>query len=490
MTNYLRYLRKLPAFIYGTLCISAILVWTAIAILTLPFYFLFRVFKWTQAAVVSYYKLGLILASEDVPFLHESVTNRNFINGLFVINGKPDIDKLRALVMERVICNAEPSYARMKKRVVKKYGRYVWQDEDEFDISRHVKFYDGPFPCNEEELKAILGELSSEPMPEDISPWMFQVMSYNTSKEKFAICIRIHHALGDGFALVGLIARLVDRKPELLRVQKPVPTPCEKQKGLWKTLLTGPLALLSVAIASSTNNPLLVKKMSGEKCFAWTKPLDLALVKAIKLRTGTTVNDVLSACLAGALRRYLKSEGLDEPGDMQIAVSINTRSPHKLSRESIPLENHTTGILWSLPVGTDDPVQRIYETKTRMDDMKTSSDWKIFGFIFNYVVGNLPEFLGRFSSYSLSRHCCLILSNVPGPLSSLEMSGNEVETVIAWPPLMSDTSMSVAVFSYAGTLRMSVMTDKAVMSDPSILTEHFIAEFNEMHHRVMASCGR
>lgn len=195
----------------------------------------------------------------------------------------------------------------------------------------------------------------------------------------------------------------------------------------------------------------------------------------------------MSAVIAGALRRYLKSEGLDDPNDMQIAVTINTRSPHVLSKDSIPLENHSTGLLCSLPVGIVDPIQRIYETKHRMDDMKASSDWKIFGWIFNYVLGTLPESIGRFSSYSLNRHCCLILSNVPGPLSELELNGSAIESVMAWPPLMSDTSMSISMFSYAGKLRMSVMTDRAVMSNPSKLTDMFMDEFNDMYNKIIAN---
>ncbi|KAK3752745.1 hypothetical protein QZH41_018701 [Actinostola sp. cb2023] len=486
MTDYLRYLRALPSFIYGVLCICAIVVWILFATLTLPFYFLFRMFKFIQGKFVSYHNLGNLLSSKDVPFLHESKSNRNYINGLFVIDGKPDIDQFRHLLMERIILNyEEPSYVRMRQLVVKHYGRYVWQAEDDFDIKKHVVLYDGSSPCNEAELQETLGALASSPIPEDISPWLFVIVPLNMEKEQFAACVRIHHILGDGFALVGLIARIVDRKPELLRVQKPVATPCDKQKQVWQAVFTGPLALLSVALAHSTKNPFSTKvKLSGEKVFSWTKPVSMDKIKEIKALTGTTINDVVSSCIAGALRRYLKSEGLDDPSDMQIAVTINTRPRHVLSKDSIPLENHSTGLLCSLPVGIVDPIQRIYETKHRMDDMKASSDWKVFGWIFYYVLGTLPESIGRFSSYSLNRHCCLILSNVPGPLRELELNGSAIESVIAWPPLMSDTSMSISVFSYAGKLRMSVMTDKAVICNPTKLTDVFMDEFNDMYEKV------
>lgn len=166
--------------------------------------------------------------------MHETENNRNFINGLFVVNGTPDLDALKTLLMDRVISNKEePSYARMRKRITKRFGRYVWEDEPNFDIDKHAMFYDGPSPCSEKELQETLSALVSAPISKDISPWLFIVMRLNMGKEQFGVCMRIHHAIGDGFSMVGLFSRMVDKKPELLRVQKPVPTPCDKQKQVW-----------------------------------------------------------------------------------------------------------------------------------------------------------------------------------------------------------------------------------------------------------------
>lgn len=231
-----------PSVLYGLLCFSAIILWTLVAILTLPLWFLFRIFKWFQGVIISYYKLGRVLASNDVPFLHETENNRNFINGLFVVDGEVDLDELRQLIMARVVQNSEePSYARMRKLVVKHYWRYVWQDETEFDIKKHVFPYDGESPRNEEELQKMLSKHFSSPMRDGISPWEVIVASLNMpGKDQTAICMRIHHAIGDGFALIGLFARLMDKKPELLRVKKPVVTPCDKQKQVSVTRPAGP----------------------------------------------------------------------------------------------------------------------------------------------------------------------------------------------------------------------------------------------------------
>ena len=232
MNLYSKYMESAPSFLYGLLCVSAIVVWSLFASLTLPFWFVFRIFKWLLGIIISYNKQGKILASRDVPFLHETEYNRNFINGLFVVDGSVDLSTVRQLILARVIHNEdEPSYARMHKRVVQRYWRYVWQDEIDFDISKHVYRFEGASPRSDAELQKTVSEQFSSDMRDDISPWEIIIMPYDApGKDQTAICMRIHHAIGDAFAVLGIFARLMDKKPELLRVKKPVATPCDKQK--------------------------------------------------------------------------------------------------------------------------------------------------------------------------------------------------------------------------------------------------------------------
>ena len=210
MNLYAKYLDSaLPAVVYGVLHLVAILLGIVFTIVILPLYLLFRVFKWLQGAFISYHRLGRVLESKDVPFLYENENNRYFISGLFVVKGPCDINEFQRLLLNRIFKTAkeEPSYKRMHKRVVERYGHYVWIDESDFDIKKHVFVYDGPRPSSEEELQASMCELFSSPMDEDVSPWQFIVIPLNSETEKHAIYVRIHHAIGDGFAMIGFIAR-------------------------------------------------------------------------------------------------------------------------------------------------------------------------------------------------------------------------------------------------------------------------------------------
>lgn len=161
-------------------------------------------------------------------------------------------------------------------------------------------------------------------------------------------------------------------------------------------------------------------------------------------------------------------------------MSINTRPPSVLLKENIPLENNSTGVIVNLPVSRETIHERIHESKKRMDAIKNSSDFLVFGFIFNTVLANLPEFLAKFSVNSINRHCCLIMSNVPGPLNKMVIGGNEVESLMVWPPLIGGIGVSTAIFSYADTIRLNIKADTAVFPKPKLLADYFEMEVDEL----------
>ena len=141
------------------------------------------------------------------------------------------------------------------------------------------------------------------------------------------------------------------------------------------------------------------------------------------LSAGATVNDVLTGCLAGAMRRYLAGTGVTSPSDLQIVVTINSRSLASVTEGRIPLENNSTGVFLSLPVAVPTLPERIKAAKRRMDMVKNSTEYLVFGFLFKYVMATIPEFIAKISSYAINRSCCMVMSNVPGPLNQLELVG-------------------------------------------------------------------
>jgi hypothetical protein len=123
------------------------------------------------------------------------------------------------------------------------------------------------------------------------------------------------------------------------------------------------------------------------------------------------------------MRRYLTSTGVKAHSDLQIAVTINNRKVASVSEGRIPLENDSTGVFFSLPVAVPTLPERIKAAKYRMDMVKNSTEYLVFGFIFKYVIATIPSFMARISNYAFNRSCCMVMSNVPGPLNQLELVG-------------------------------------------------------------------
>ena len=286
---------SVPTVVHVVLCAFALAFWLLFASVALPFLFVFNAFKWIVAAWIVYNRIGKLLANEDVPFMHESEHNKNYNVCLFMIKGKPDIEKLRKLFTERVLLNdGHPSYQRLMKRICRKYGRYIWANEVDFDISRHVYAYEGTCPKDEIELEKLFGEIISKPLPRDISPWEVITIPLQIDG-KFAFFTRAHHIIGDGISMVNLFSKIMDDKPVLLK-------PSEKLIKKYQTsafkrvihgIFTGPLSLLTIAL-SSANNPFAKKVEGGEEQkVVWSEAISLPKIKEVKNKIGIFLNLIL-----------------------------------------------------------------------------------------------------------------------------------------------------------------------------------------------------
>ncbi len=279
---------SVPTVVHIILCILALAFWLLFASIVLPFLFIFNVFKWSVAAWILYNRIGKLLASEDVPFMHESEHNRNYSICLFMVKGEPDIEKLRKLFHDRVIMNeGHPSYQRLRKRIRRKYGRYVWADEINFDVSRHIQIYEGTPPADNVELEKLFGEIISKPLPRDISPWQVVMIPLKIDG-KFAFFTRAHHIIGDGISMVNLFSKVMDDKPILLKPSEKLIKKYKSSafKRVIHAFFTGPLSLLTIAL-SSTNNPFpRTTDAAGEQKVAWSEAISLPKIKEVKTKIG------------------------------------------------------------------------------------------------------------------------------------------------------------------------------------------------------------
>ena len=196
---------------------------------------------------------------------------------------------------------------------------------------------------------------------------------------------------------------------------------------------------------------------------AWTDPLDLWRVKHTARAYRVTVNDVLMAALAGALREHILAAGA-VPERLHALVPLNLRPLD----EPLPadLGNRFGVVLADLPVDIDDQIDRLWEVNRRMDAIKRSDEGAIsFGIL--DLMGRAPgQVEARLIDYFTAK-ASMVVTNVRGPEQPISLAGTPVAGVLVWAPCSGDMRMTVSLFSYAGKVTAGFLTDAGVVSRPA-----------------------
>jgi len=486
---YLRYVEKsYPLLLHALLCILGYIAWLPLVV-ALPLVLMFALYKLVlKKYIEDIGKIGRVFEKWDMPFLHETESNKNYINALIGGEGKPNVHKLRKFVEKKILKNPDmdDTYQRLKQSVECRFFSYVWKDEENFNIKQHMPIFKGEVPESKVEQEQLFAGLASKPLKSGISPWVIHIIPMKD--DRFYMHCKFHHVIGDGFAMVGLLHNLVDETPEYIKVTKSNMRTVNPLRRILEGIVTGPFSLLLLFFSSIPRvwkNPFRAHESPSQKTVSWSAPVSLDLIRRIKSKTETTVNDVLLSCMAGAIRMYLEKEDSSLVTDFPISMTFNSRNMKLVKHDNAPLENQSGGILVNLPISEYDALKRLRVIKQRIDRMKGSLHPYIFSFVYFSIMGLMPAFLGRLSTFSLKNQCSLIYSNVPGPLNQLNIQGLKVKEVIVIPPLHADMGLVTAIFSYAGKINLTVMSDERIIKDPNRLTANFVSEVQHLAERVL-----
>jgi WS/DGAT/MGAT family acyltransferase len=226
-----------------------------------------------------------------------------------------------------------------------------------------------------------------------------------------------------------------------------------------KTILKGPLGI--------------------PKRTAWSGPIPLQEVKDVGRALGGTVNDILVTAVTGALRRYLQVRG-QEVDDLafRAVVPVNLRRPGT----EADLGNKFGLVFLSLPVGIADPVQRLRELKRRMDALKDSLEPPVaFGIL--TAIGMSPEPIQDIVVDMFGAKGTAVITNVVGPKERIFLAGAPLEGFMFWVPQAGRLGLGVSILSYAGQVRVGVITDEGLVPDPDVIIEALQSEFDELQDR-------
>jgi WS/DGAT/MGAT family acyltransferase len=139
------------------------------------------------------------------------------INGVLVLDQPVDVERIKEIVRRRLL-----PIRRFRQRVVAGRGDHPrWEDDPAFDLDRHVLAASLPAPGDDGALAGVVGELMSTPLASDRPLWEFRLLQ--PYRGGCALLARIHHAIGDGVALMLVLLSLTDLQPSGPPTVRPTP---------------------------------------------------------------------------------------------------------------------------------------------------------------------------------------------------------------------------------------------------------------------------
>ena len=465
-------------------CIASNIIVVGLVVALLPLLVVYNALKFLEQVIVRYARgLAVPVGGQDALWQQSSDKNRLIITCLLLSDVDGDTDsalaRFRKAVLERMVNitdeNGNLIYPRCRWFIRAGYFQYFFEEDENFSIDNHVFKWDGEIPSSKEALEDIVSKLSAEALPEGRSPWLFCCVPTNYGRKSMAVVFRMHHSMADGVSLSGFLAHQL---PDNAAPQ----TEPRKFSSFGRTLMsikaifvTG-RCLVKLLFSWSDRSLLHGRALSGIKRVAWSESLDLKRVKEIKNATGTTVNDVLMACLAGALRKYQQDRGVERPEDALASVPVDVRPSNK----TLAFENNFAVVFLKLPVGVNGPVQQLMEMKSRMDEMKTSGEPLGMAWSMQLTVELFPNFLSKPLVSMFCDKATAVVSNVPGPQNSMSIGKSLATYMTFWPPQRDSIGVGVSIYSYGGQIQVGVQGDVSVLPEPQLIIKEFGQTLEEL----------
>ena len=445
--------------------------------------------------------------------------NRMTITGVLRFAAPADWQRLRDVVGVRLV-GRFPTFSRRPVPSRSPLQQATWDDDPRFDLDAHLVRVALP----RADLEAYVGDLLARPFDLTRSPWELHLVDHPADGHgpaSSAVVARLHHCIADGIALASVLVSLTDDAPDAPVEDGgglPAPSVLLGRRGRTRTAhrpgavrraadgtaevagvvgapdparawrrpreLAGAVRFGASVAATAVRLLLLSRdprtRLRGRpgpaKRAAWAEPVPLDDVKAVAAGLGASVNDVLLAATAGALRRHLLAHG--EPArDVRVFVPVNLRPVDVPVPRT--LGNRFGLVLVPLPVSLPDPAARVRAVRDHVARSRVRSE---AGATFALVslLGFLPSWLHGAVLRVLGAKTTAIVTNVPGPREPVWLAGRRVEDVVFWVPQAASVGLGVSLFSYAGRVLVGVAADARLVPDPRALADGVRAELDTL----------
>ncbi|MFJ7203839.1 wax ester/triacylglycerol synthase family O-acyltransferase [Streptomyces sp. NPDC098789] len=417
--------------------------------------------------------------------------------GVFEAAGPDAAARAAELIAER--CADVPRLRRRIHDVLLPVGAAAWSPARDFDPARHVSLLRHAHT----DPHAAAGPLMARPLERGLPPWEAHVLA-GPDPGTFAVLFKFHHALSDGLGVLALAAGLFDEGQAVRGSARP-PGRAERRRGDGPPAgsgsalrrLPGALAARAQDVGQALEIGAAVARSglpfgvpdglsAGAGAAAGTRALagvalDLDDVNRIRKVVGGTVNDVLIALVAGALRRWLVGRG--EPVDGGSGPRALIPVSRRRTRGGSDGGNRLSGYLLRLPVTEEEPLRRLDAVRADMDRNKEAGPARGAGAV-ALLADHVHPLGHRLGGPLLAQAARLLfdilVTSVPLPGFGFSLGGSAVREIYPLAPLAQGHALAVAVSSYRGTVHYGLVADGAAVPDLDELALALRTELEEL----------
>jgi WS/DGAT/MGAT family acyltransferase len=461
------------------------------------------------------------LSGLDSSFLYlEDAHQPMHVGSVLVFEGSMNFASFRETMASRV--HLVPSLKQRLAMVPFGIGKPYWVEDPAFNLDMHLQHVALPSPGSWKELRGLAARIFSVPLDRTRPLWEMTLVEGldhipQVPPGSVALINKVHHAAIDGVSGTDMMGMLLDmtNEPRTFHVPPPRAIPPVPNE----------LAVLSHTARKIMGKPSEIKRVAGEITEAlraaakvrdkgvdappvpmtaphtpinrtitgqriWnTALLELDRVKAIRRIAGCTLNDVVLAICAGALRRYLNDKGELPDKPLLAMVPVSTRGQEEHGK----MGNKVSAMLLDIATDIADPIERLNVIKAHTQGGKAfekAGATRAFVDLWDFIpFGFASRVLRLYSRFHVSEmHHPLfnvVITNVPGPQVDMYMAGHKLLALMGMAPLIDGMGLLITVLSYNGVLSISPTSSPAVMPDLDVFTRNLRESANELEAAVL-----
>jgi diacylglycerol O-acyltransferase len=434
-----------------------------------------------------------------------------------------EYERLVALIRERLAF--VPRYRQRVRGIPARLAAPVWVDDENFDLTFHVRRSALPRPGTLVQLQEFVGRVLARRLDRSRPLWEIYLVE-GLEDDRFALLAKSHLCLVDGIDTVEIGQVLLDSTARTHAIPSaganedswhpaPEPSSLELVAGaLWESAQDPAMAIenmrgaltsaLGVAVAvgdavggvvgalgelaadalgggrPASDSPLT--GLVSEQRRVATVVASLTDLKAVRQEHHHTINDVVLAMIAGGLRSWLLTRGESiVPGSsltavVPMSITENDGEPTSLGSQVAP---H----LQRLPIGEPNALMRLhqvaYDTQAHKDSGRAVGARSLAD-IAGFAPTTLHALGVRTSTEVVRKPHDLVITNVPGPQAALYAAGAQLVSSYPFLPLSAGHLLAIGVTSYDGEIFVGLTSDRDAISDLDVLAQCLLDALDEL----------